>query len=90
MPGSGLRCAWPGSAGFDEDDVHKIGMAVRGVINAYNYGNRRDHNKIMMTIELKAEKMVIHVLDQGEGFDLAAVPIRWPKENLPVWPRHFS
>ena len=61
------------ASGFDEDDVHKIGMAVReGMINAYNYGNRQDHSKkIMMTIELKAEKMIIHVLDQGEGFDLA-------------------
>ena len=72
------------ASGFDEDDVHKIGMAVReGVINAYNYGNRQDHSKkIMMTIELKAEKMVIHVLDQGEGFDLAAVPDPLAEENL--------
>ena len=72
------------ASGFDEDEVHKIGMAVReGVINAYNYGNRQDHRKkILMTIELKPEKMVIHVLDQGEGFDLAAVPDPLAEENL--------
>ncbi len=29
------------AAGFSEEELHKIGMAVReGVINAYNYGNQ--------------------------------------------------
>ena len=72
------------ASGFDEDDVHKIGMAVReGVINAYNYGNRQDcRKKIQMTIEIKPEKIVIHVLDQGEGFELAEVPDPLAEENL--------
>jgi serine/threonine-protein kinase RsbW len=72
------------ASGFDEDDVHKIGMAVReGVINAYNYGNRQDfRKKIQMTIEIRPEKMIIHVLDQGEGFDLAEVPDPLAEENL--------
>ena len=34
------------ASGFDEDDIHKIGMAVReGVINAYNYGNSQERDK---------------------------------------------
>jgi len=72
------------ASGFGEDDVHKIGMAVReGMINAYNYGNRQDfRKKIQMKIELKPEKMIIHVLDQGEGFDLAEVPDPLAEENL--------
>jgi serine/threonine-protein kinase RsbW len=72
------------ASGFDEDEVHKIGMAVReGMVNAYNYGNRQDcRKKIQMIIEFKPEKMIIHVLDQGEGFDLADVPDPLAEENL--------
>jgi serine/threonine-protein kinase RsbW len=72
------------ASGFDEDDVHKIGMAVReGMVNAYNYGNRQDcRKKIQMIIEMKPEKMIIHVLDQGEGFNLADVPHPLAEENL--------
>ncbi|HUJ31099.1 MAG TPA: ATP-binding protein [Candidatus Acidoferrum sp.] len=72
------------AAGFDEDDVHRIGMAVReGVINAYNYGNQHDRRKkILMTVELGPEKMVVRVLDQGKGFELTEVPDPLAEENL--------
>src|ERR1700734_869224 len=58
------------SAGFSEDDVHRLGMAVReGVINAYNYGNRQDlQKKITMIVEFEPEQMLIHMVDQGSGF----------------------
>ena len=58
------------AAGFPEEEVHKIGMAVReGVINAYNYGNQQDRQKkIMMTVELQPDNMIVRVLDQGKGF----------------------
>ncbi len=71
-------------AGFDEDDCHKIGMSVReGVINAYRYGNGSQRGKkIFLTFELEPEKMVIHVQDQGQGFDLADVPDPLAEENL--------
>lgn len=71
-------------AGFAEDDVHKIGMAVReGVINAYNYGNCHDcQKKIQLTIELDGGKMVVHVLDEGCGFDLEDVADPLAEENL--------
>jgi serine/threonine-protein kinase RsbW len=73
-----------GAAGFGEEETHKIGMAVReGVINAYNYGNQRDRQKkIVLIIELEPEKMVVHVLDQGKGFELAEVPDPLSEENL--------
>jgi serine/threonine-protein kinase RsbW len=72
------------ASGFDEDDVHKIGMAVReGVINAYNYGNQHDRRKkILLTVELGPERMVVHVLDQGHGFELTEVPDPLAEENL--------
>jgi serine/threonine-protein kinase RsbW len=72
------------ASGFDDDDVHKIGMAVReGVINAYNYGNQHErHKKILMTVELEPQRMIVHVLDQGKGFELTEVPDPLADENL--------
>ncbi len=72
------------AAGFDEDDCHKIGMSVReGVINAVRYGNTEQREKkIYLTFMLEPEKMVIHVLDQGCGFDLADVADPLAEENL--------
>lgn len=72
------------SAGFGEDDQHKIGMAVReGVLNAFQYGNRQQREKkIRMTIELAADKLVITVLDEGVGFRLEDVPDPLAEENL--------
>jgi serine/threonine-protein kinase RsbW len=71
-------------SGFDDDDIHKIGMAVReGVINAYNYGNQQDRSKkIRMTVELEPEKMIVHVFDQGKGFELTEIPDPLAEENL--------
>jgi serine/threonine-protein kinase RsbW len=71
-------------AGFGEDDRHKIGMAVReGVVNAYNYGNQQDRRKkIFLTIEFDPEKMVVRVLDEGEGFEIEEVPDCLAEENL--------
>ena len=71
-------------AGFGADDIHKFGMAVReGVINAYKYGNCEDcRKKIQLTIELDGGKMVVHVLDEGCGFDLEDVPDPLAEENL--------
>ena len=64
------------AAGFGEDDCYRIGMSVReGVINAFHYGNQeRPDKKIHLAVDLTDDKMIIHVLDEGKGFDLAAVP----------------
>jgi serine/threonine-protein kinase RsbW len=72
------------SIGFSEEDIHKIGMSVReGVINAYNYGNQQDRRKkILMTVDLANDKMTVHVVDQGKGFDVSRVPDPLDEENL--------
>ena len=59
-------------------------MSVReGVINAFHYGNEeRPDKKIYLVLELTPEKMVIHVLDEGKGFDLGSVPDPLAEENL--------
>ena len=74
------------AAGFSEEDIHKMGMAVReGVINAYNYGNQQIRDKkIFMTVELEPDKMIVRVLDQGKGFELTEVPDPLAEENLLV------
>ena len=72
------------AVGFDEEDRHKIGMAVReGVINALTYGNQMaPDKKVQLTLALKSDRMVIQVLDQGAGFDLSEVPDPLAEENL--------
>ena len=72
------------AAGFGEDDLHKLGMAVReGVINAYNYGNCQDRRKkIRLAVEFEAETMIVHVVDEGCGFQLCDVEDPLAEENL--------
>jgi serine/threonine-protein kinase RsbW len=72
------------AAGFGEDDCYRIGMSVReGVINAFHYGNEeRPEKKIYLALDLTPEKMIIHVVDEGKGFDLNSVPDPLAEENL--------
>lgn len=72
------------AAGFGEDDCYRIGMSVReGVINAFHYGNQeKPEKKIYLAVDLTPQKMIIHVLDEGEGFHLADVPDPLAEENL--------
>src|SRR6202790_3135886 len=72
------------AAGFGEDDCYRIGMSVReGVINAFHYGNQeRPDKKIHLAVDLTADKMIIHVADEGTGFKLSDVPDPLAEENL--------
>jgi serine/threonine-protein kinase RsbW len=76
------------ASGFDQDEVHRIGMAVReGTINAYNYGNRQDRRKkILLIMELEESsadsRMVVRLVDEGPGFDLNDIPDPLAEENL--------
>src|SRR6266576_1984496 len=72
------------SAGFDEEMCYRIGMSVReGVINAFHYGNQeKPEKKIHLAVDLTADKMIIHVLDEGIGFKLSDVPDLPAEENL--------
>jgi serine/threonine-protein kinase RsbW len=72
------------AAGFGEEECYRIGMSVReGVINAFHYGNKeRPDKKIHLAVELTAEKMTIHVMDEGTGFNIENVPDPLAEENL--------
>jgi len=72
------------AAGFNEDDCLKIAMSVReGVINAFRYGNEEQrHKKIQLNFEVTDDKFVVHIVDQGRGFDLRQVADPLAEENL--------
>src|SRR3974390_2920051 len=72
------------AVGFSEDECYRIGMSVReGVINAFHYGNQeKPEKKIHLAVDLTAETMVIHVMDEGKGFRLEDVPDPLAEENL--------
>lgn len=72
------------SAGFEEDDIHKITMAVReGMINALHYGNKMQREKkILLTFALEPDRMVIRMVDEGEGFEAVEVADPLAEENL--------
>jgi len=71
-------------AGFDEDDLMKIGMAVReSMVNAVVHGNRYSaHKKVRFWIEHGAERFAIGIADEGDGFDFENLPDPLAPENL--------
>jgi serine/threonine-protein kinase RsbW len=71
-------------AGFDEDDLLKIGMAVReSVVNAVVHGNRYNANKkVCFSVTKNSERFTIRIADEGDGFDHEDVPDPLAQENL--------
>jgi serine/threonine-protein kinase RsbW len=63
-------------AGFDDRALERIGLAVREIItNAVVHGNRHDpRKKVFLACSNTAERLVIAISDQGEGFDVNSVP----------------
>jgi serine/threonine-protein kinase RsbW len=73
-----------GKAGFEEDDQHQIGMAVREcAVNAVVHGNRYNKNKhIHLEIQRSAQGLTIIVGDEGDGFSMSSLPDPLAPENL--------
>lgn len=71
-------------AGFGDEDLMKIGMAVReSVVNAVVHGNRYNANKkVRFSVAHNTERFTIRVADQGEGFNVADLPDPLAPENL--------
>src|ERR1041385_8714510 len=71
-------------AGFDEDDLMKIGMAVReSMVNAVVHGNRYNaHKKVRFSVTHNSERLTLRIADEGEGFDFSLVPDPLAPENL--------
>src|SRR5271156_4382842 len=70
--------------GFDEDDLHKIGMAVREcLVNAVVHGNRYNVNKhVHVAVTAGSNSLTVRISDQGEGFEPSDVPDPLAEENL--------
>ena len=55
--------------GFDEDDLHKIGISVREcMVNAVVHGNRYNaKKKVHLKVERSADSIAIWIGDEGVG-----------------------
>jgi len=71
-------------AGFGDDDLMKIGMAVReSMVNAVVHGNRYNANKkVHFSVTHSPESLTIRIADEGEGFDVESLPDPLAPENL--------
>jgi serine/threonine-protein kinase RsbW len=71
-------------AGFGEDDMTKIGMAVReSMVNAVVHGNRYNANKkVRFSVSKNSESLTVRIADEGEGFDFENLPDPCAGENL--------
>jgi len=80
------------TAGFDEDEQHRIGMAVREcMVNAVVHGNRYNRNKkVRVGATLKPDStepsggghFIVRIVDEGEGFEMEEVPDPLHDNNL--------
>lgn len=73
-----------GEIGFEEDDLHRIGMAVReAMVNAVVHGNRYNaRKKVKLRVLRGNDHLVVVINDEGEGFDWSEVPDPLSDENL--------
>src|SRR5690242_20526370 len=71
-------------AGFDDDDLMKIGMAVReSMVNAVVHGNRYNANKkVRFSATHAANSLTVRIKDEGEGFEPESLPDPLAPENL--------
>jgi serine/threonine-protein kinase RsbW len=71
-------------AGLPEEELQKIGMAVRElVVNAVVHGNRYNaHKKVHLQVFMEKDQLITVVGDQGSGFELSSVPDPLAEENL--------
>lgn len=73
-----------GAAGFADDAIFGIDMAVReAVANAVKHGNKLDASKsVEITLTAVEDALRIVIRDFGTGFDVADVPDPTNPENL--------
>jgi len=71
-------------AGFDEDTVSHVAMAVReAAVNAVLHGNSYDPNKhITASFETTRESLIVRITDQGPGLNPDTLPDPLAPENI--------
>jgi serine/threonine-protein kinase RsbW len=73
-----------GTAGFDEEEQHRIEMAVHeSMINAIWHGNKNDPSKsVWLQFKILRDRLEIRIRDQGNGFNPNFIPDPLKNENL--------
>jgi len=71
---------------YDRTSVFAIKLALEEALsNAFKHGNRNDPTKaVHLRFRVEADSVMIEIEDQGEGFDLGAVPDPTATENLEI------
>ncbi|MHB1021107.1 MAG: ATP-binding protein [Acidobacteriaceae bacterium] len=71
-------------AGFDEDEIPNITMAVReAAVNAVLHGNSYDPaRKITASFEITDNALIVRIADQGPGLDPETIPDPLAPENI--------
>jgi len=71
-------------SGFEEEDLHKIGMSVReAMVNAVVHGNRYNlKKKVHLAIAAEKQWLWVTIIDEGEGFEPTDLPDPLAEENL--------
>lgn len=79
-----LSAAAAQRAGFGEDDLMKIGMAIReAMVNAVVHGNQYNRTKrVRFSVSITADRFIITIADEGGGFDFSHIPDPLAPENL--------
>ena len=79
-----LILEFAGNGGFADEDLHRIGMAVReAMVNAVVHGNRYNANKkVKFTASIDKDKLTVTIEDQGSGFNAQVRPDPLAEENL--------
>ena len=77
-------CRIAAAAGFDDDQIMQISMAVReGAVNAVLHGNAyAAEKKVTLGFETTGDELIITIRDQGPGMDLSKIPNPLAPENL--------
>jgi serine/threonine-protein kinase RsbW len=72
------------TAGFDEDEQHRIEMAVHeSIINAIWHGNKNDSGKsVWLQFTIFPDRLEIRIRDQGKGFNPNQIPDPLETDNL--------
>ncbi len=70
--------------GFPEDELHKIGMAIReSIVNAVVHGNRYNRRKkVHLQVLDGKDHLTVTVGDEGAGFDPGVLPDPLADHNL--------
>lgn len=70
-------------ASHDSFGIHLA--AEEAIVNAIKHGNKQDPNKsVHVDIRVSKQEVMIHITDEGPGFDPEAVPDPTLDENLDV------